>query len=87
MFGFHTEGPQEIHILCYYCFTLDFDTLGELDNVLSRSSDLMGLLYRYISNTTSKGAHKLKGIHIYYKINGSRSLRIISASSWMPLSV
>ena len=24
MFGFHTEGPQEIHILCYYCFTLDF---------------------------------------------------------------
>ena len=30
VFGFHTEGPQEIHILCYYCFTLDFATPGEL---------------------------------------------------------
>ena len=29
-FGFHTEGPQEIHTLCYYCFTLDFATPGEL---------------------------------------------------------
>ena len=24
-----SEGPQEIHILCYYCFTLDFATPGE----------------------------------------------------------
>ena len=30
-----------------------------LDNVLSRSSDLMDLLYRYISNIVLKGAHKL----------------------------
>ena len=51
MFRFHTEGPQEIHILCYYCFTLDFATPGGtgvagLGNVLlSRLSDLMDLLY------------------------------------------
>ena len=55
-----------------------------LDNVLSRSSDLMDLLYRlyqthYIKSIVSNTS--CKEYHIYYQINGSRSLRIISASS------